>query len=144
MIRLAKVDDMKQLLRMGKAFFDVSGYGQITDFSYSDTEIVLLSLIEQESLLIDGSGGMIGFLVFPMFMNSSYKLSQELFWWVDEDKRKTKLGVELLKAAEVQSKKLGADSMIMLSINDLNGDKVNNLYESLGYKRQEQTYMRTL
>lgn len=144
MIRLATLEDMEQLLRMGKAFFDVSGYGQVTDFDYEDTEKVLISLIEQDSLLTDGEGGMIGFLVFPMFMNSSYTLSQELFWWVDEDKRKTKLGVELLKEAENQSKKLGADSMIMLSINDLNGDKVNKLYESLGYKRQEQTYMRAL
>ena len=144
MIRLAILDDMPELLRMGKAFFDVSGYGKLTDFNAQDTELILISLIEQDSLLTDGKGGMIGFLVFPMFMNSSYTLSQELFWWVDEDKRKTKLGVELLKAAEHQSKSLGAESMIMLSINDLNGDKVNKLYESLGYKRQEQTYTRAL
>lgn len=144
MIRLATLEDMPELLRMGKAFFDVSGYGELTEFSAQDTEIVLISLIEQESLLTDGKSGMIGFLVFPMFMNSSYTLSQELFWWVDDDKRKSKLGVQLLKAAEKQSKEKGADSMIMLSINDLNGDKVNKLYESLGYKRQEQTYMRAL
>lgn len=144
MIRLATLDDMPELLRMGKAFFDVSGYGKLTEFNAQDTEIVLLSLIEQDSLLTDGESGMIGFLVFPMFMNSSYTLSQELFWWVDEDKRKSKLGIQLLKAAEKQSKLKGADSMIMLSINDLNGDKVNKIYESLGYKRQEQTYMRAL
>ena len=144
MIRLAILDDMPELLRMGKAFFDVSGYGKLTEFNAQDTELVLISLIERDSLLTDGESGMIGFLVFPMFMNSSYTLSQELFWWVDEDKRKSKLGVQLLKAAEKQSKEQGADSMIMLSINDLNGDKVNKLYESLGYKRQEQTYMRAL
>ena len=87
---------------------------------------------------------MIGFLVFSIFMNNSHLIAQELFWWVDENKRKTKLGLNLLQAAEKAAKDQGASSMLMLSLNDLNGEKVNNLYKSLGYSARETTYMRSL
>ena len=144
MIRLATLSDMEQLLRMGKSFFDVSGYGQLTDFNYKDTEIILISLIEQDSLLTDGKNGMIGFLVFPMFMNSAYTLSQELFWWVDEDVRNTGVGIKILRDAERLAKEKGATTMMMLSIDDLNGDSINKLYKKLGYRERERTYMRSL
>jgi GNAT superfamily N-acetyltransferase len=101
-------------------------------------------LIEDETIFTDGESGMIAFIVFPMFMNHSHLVAQELFWWVDEDKRGTKLGLELLDRAEKEAEKLGAKDMLMLSLNDLNGDKVNKLYESKGYKPREVTYMRAL
>lgn len=144
MIRLAEENDLPILLRMGKAFFDASGYNKETEFNELDTKEMLKKLIEAGSLLTDGKSGMIGFLVFPIFMNNSHLIAQELFWWVDEDKRKTKLGLNLLQAAEKAAKDQGASSMLMLSLNDLNGEKVNNLYKSLGYSARETTYMRSL
>lgn len=144
MIRLAKLEDMPNLLRMGELFFNDSGYGEITSFNKSDTEITLKSLIGLGTLLTDGKSSMIGFLVFPLFMNQKTMMSQELFWWVDEDKRGTRIGIDLLKQAEKISKENGATVMNMLSLNDLNGEKVNKLYERLGYKRKEQSYMRVL
>lgn len=144
MIRLAEENDLPILLRMGKAFFDASGYNKETEFNELDTREMLKKLIEAGSLLTDGKSGMIGFLVFPIFMNNSHLIAQELFWWVDEDKRKTKLGLNLLQAAEKAAKDQGASSMLMLSLNDLNGEKVNNLYKSLGYSARETTYMRSL
>lgn len=144
MIRLATIEDMPELLRMGKSFFDASGYGNVTCFNSLDAENLLITLIENECVLTDGKNGMIGFVVFPLFFNSTYKLSQELFWWVDKNERKGRLGISLLKAAEKKSKEKGADSMIMLSINDLDGNKINRIYEATGYSRQEQSYMRSL
>ena len=144
MIRLAKLEDIPNLLRMGELFFNDSGYGEITSFNKNDTEITLKSLIDLGTLLTDGKSSMIGFLVFPLFMNQKTLMSQELFWWVDEDKRGTRIGIDLLKQAEKISKENGATVMNMLSLNDLNGEKVNKLYERLGYKRKEQSYMRVL
>ena len=144
MIRLAIFEDIPNLLRMGELFFNDSGYGEITSFNKNDTEITLKSLIDLGTLLTDGKSSMIGFLVFPLFMNQKTMMSQELFWWVDEDKRGTRIGIDLLKQAEKISKENGATVMNMLSLNDLNGEKVNKLYERLGYKRKEQSYMRVL
>lgn len=144
MIRRAVIEDIPVMLGMGKAFFDASGYNKETEFNELDTVEMFKRLIDADSLLTDGKNGMIGFLVFPIFMNNSYLIAQELFWWVDEDKRKTKLGLNLLKAAEVAAKEQGANAMLMLSLKDLNGEKVNNLYKSLGYSARETTYMRSL
>ena len=144
MIRLAENKDIPLMLAMGQRFFDASGYGSETEFNAEDTEQLFTKLMDAHSLLTDGEGGMIGFVVFPMFMNTSHVIAQELFWWVDEEKRSSKLGLNLLKAAEATAKELGAKSLLMLSLNDLNGEKVNKLYESLGYTKREQTYMRSL
>lgn len=144
MIRLAEEKDIPVLLRMGKEFFDASGYDKETDFNKKDTTEIFMQLIEAGTMLTDGEGGAIGFVVFSMFMNKSYLVAQELFWWVDKDKRSSKLGLNLLKGAEEIAKELGARSMLMISLEELNGDKVNRLYKSLGYKRRETTFMRSL
>ena len=144
MFRLATYEDMPELLRMGELFFNASGYSDITTFNKSDSENLLIQLIDSESILTDGKHAMLGYLVFPIFMNASCLVAQELFWWVDEDSRKSGVGVEILKEAELLAKIHGADVMAMLSLNDLNGKAVNKLYEKLGYKQKEQTYMRVL
>ena len=144
MIRLAKKSDIPNLLRMSELFFNASGYGEMTTFNKADSEQLLNNLIDLGTLLTDGKSAMIGFVMFPMFMNNSTIMSQELFWWVDEDKRGAKIGIELLKGAEKISKESGATVINMLSLEDLNGKKVNKLYQRLGYKRKEQSYMRVL
>lgn len=144
MIRLAALLDMPELLRMGESFFNASGYSDLTTFNKDDTEDLLNELIGKGWLLTDGESTMLGFVVFPVFMNKSTIIAQELFWWVDENKRGSKVGVEILKRAEVLAKSYGATSLMMLSIEELKGGSVNKLYERLGYKRREQTYMRIL
>jgi len=144
MIRLAEISDMPELVRMGKRFHSVSGYGKYVSYDVDTITEMFKVLIKNKTLLTDGKSGMIGFMVFPFFFNKNVLTSQELFWWVDEDVRKTKLGVNLLAHAEKHAKILGAGSLIMLNIKDLDGDKVGKLYKSLGYKESEQTYMRSL
>tara|TARA_R110002051_G_C8697545_1_gene493889 strand:+ start:220 stop:654 length:435 start_codon:yes stop_codon:yes gene_type:complete len=144
MIRLAVKSDIDNLLRMSELFFNSSGYSEITTFNKEDSEQLLNNLIDLGTILTDGESGMIGFVMFPIFMNNSTIMSQELFWWVDEEKRGSRVGVELLKGAEKISKESGATVMNMLSLEDLNGKKVNELYQRLGYKRKEQSYMRIL
>lgn len=144
MIRLAKESDIPELLRMGELFFNASGYKGIAKYNKEDSTVLLKALIELGTILTDGKSAMLGFVLFPMFMDKSTIISQEMFWWVDEDKRGTRLGVEILKEAEKVSKESGATVMAMLSLNDLNGEKVNKLYSRLGYNRKEQTYMRIL
>ena len=144
MIRLATVDDIPEMLRMGESFFNASGYGDITTFDRQDTTELFKKLIDDGLLLTDGQSSMLGFVVFPMFMNNQTIVAQELFWWVDESARKTGVGVEILKNAEELAKEYGATVMMMLSIDELDGDRVNKLYKRLGYKQREQSFMRFL
>tara|TARA_R110000823_G_C15728920_1_gene479528 strand:+ start:141 stop:575 length:435 start_codon:yes stop_codon:yes gene_type:complete len=144
MIRLATKEDLPLLLKMGELFFDASGYSDITSFNKLDTKELLITLINLGTIVTDGKSGMLGFVIFPLFMNKKTIMSQELFWWVDEKARGTSTGIKLLKMAEKISKDSGANVMNMLSLEDLEGKKVNKMYSRLGYKRKEQSYMRIL
>lgn len=142
--RLAVLSDMDVLLKMGAEFFDASGYSDITTFNKDDLEVLMKELISLGTLLINNRGAMLGFVVYPLFMNKSHLVSQELFWWVNENVRYSGVGIEILKQAEKLSSEHGAKTMMMLSIDDLNGKKVSKLYEKLGYKKREQTFMRAI
>jgi hypothetical protein len=144
MIRTAEINDLPNLLRMSESFFNVSGYAELTTFNVADSEELLIRLIELGTILTDGKNAMLGFIIFPLFMNKQTIMSQELFWWVDKEIRGTTAGIKLLKMAEKISKESGATVMNMLSLEDLNGEKVNKMYSKLGYKRKEQSYMRVL
>ena len=144
MIRLAENKDIPLMLEMGQRFFDASGYGSETEFNAEDTEQLFIKLMDAHSLLTDGEGGMIGFVVFPMFMNTSHVIAQELFWWVDEEKRSSKLGLNLLKAAEATAKELGAKTFNMITLHGLGHERLNDIYLKRGYSRSENTYIRGL
>ena len=70
MIRLATQEDIPELLRMSESFFNASGYAELTTFHESDSESTLNNIIEQGWLLTDVNHAMLGFVFFPMFMNS--------------------------------------------------------------------------
>jgi hypothetical protein len=144
MIRTAETNDLPNLLRMSESFFNVSGYAELTTFNVADSEELLIRLIELGTILTDGKNAMLGFVIFPLFMNKQTIMSQELFWWVDKEIRGTTAGIKLLKMAEKISKESGATVMNMLSLENLDGEKVNKMYSKLGYKRKEQSYMRVL
>jgi hypothetical protein len=144
MIRIAEINDLPNLLRMSESFFNVSGYAELTTFNAADSEELLIRLIDLGTILTDGKNAMLGFIIFPLFMNKQTIISQELFWWVDKEIRGTTAGIKLLKMAEKISKESGASVMSMLSLEDLDGEKVNKMYSKLGYKRKEQSYMRVL
>ncbi len=143
-VRLATVDDLPNILRMGEDFFNASGYKDISSFNKEDTHELLIKLINNGTLLTDGNTSILGFIVFPLFMNTKCLVAQELFWWVDKEARKTGTGIKLLKLAESIAAQQGATAMLMLSLKSLDGDRVNKLYNKLGYSEREQTYMRLL
>lgn len=144
MIRDAVVDDYPVLHRMGASFQKASGYTDICGYCEETTTKTFDLLREAGCLLTDGKSGMIGFMVYPLFMDSSVKVAQEAFWWVDEDSRGSGLGIRLMEAAESRAKELGAKSMMMLCLDELNGDGVESLYRKKGYKPRERTFMRYL
>ena len=144
MIRLANYDDIPELLRMGKEFYDASGYKDVCGFNYTDVTGLLVRLIDAGTLLTNGDSCMLGFTTFNMFFDVSCLSAQELFWWVDKDKRGGRLGLELFAKTEEIAKNMGVKNMIMLSLDHLDGEKVNRIYEKLGYVSREKSYMRSL
>lgn len=142
-IRLAKESDKPELFRMGEAFFKASGYSsEMGNWNPELLGTVLDNLIAAECVLIS-DGGIIGWVNFPVFMTGA-QVAQELFWWVDEGKRGSGLAVKLLKAAEAKAKEQGSRAIMMLCLDDLDGNRVADLYAKMGYRPRERTFMRAL
>lgn len=141
-IRLASASDKPELFRMGRAFYEASGYADMGEWNPALLDGVFDNLIAAECLLI-ADGGMIGWINFPVFMTGQ-QVAQELFWWADEDRRGTGVAVDLLKAAEARAKEQGSHAMMMLCLDDLNGNKVAGLYAKMNYRPRERTFMRVL
>ncbi len=143
-VRDATEDDYDDLLRMGREFVAEAGRGEIDD----DTLLMTLeSLKEQGILKVCENGtvcGAAGALVFPHYWNRGEMIAQELFWWVDEAKRGTSAGLRLLVALENEARDLGAKELLMLCLERVDGDKVANMYERLGYEPLERTYTKEL
>jgi len=144
MIRQAEIKDLPELYRMIDLFHEATGPKAIGKMDYDSMEHTFKVLIDENILLTDGKSGMLGILVYKLFYNHSIKVAQEIFWWVDEDKRGKGFGLELLKEAEKKVKEMGAKALFMLKVKGLGDERLDALYKALGYIEQETTYRRDL
>jgi len=137
MIRPATVDDIPQLLAMGKAFADEAGVTARVGWDDDCAAALLLGLIENpDGILLVGDNSMIGGVVFAHPF-SGVRVFQEMFW-----RSHGRDGVRLLKAAETRARELGATRSVMLGMHDM--PDVGRLYARMGYAPSEQCFMKVL
>ena len=144
MIRDAAIDDIKDLLRMGRAFFSATQYPQYMDFSEDSCTETFQHLISDDSgilLVYDNKGlkGMVGALIYPFYMSGQIT-GQELFWWCEEKGA----GKGLLAAVEGKAKSMGAETFGMISLHGLGHERMDSIYTGAGYTRSEHTYLKRL
>lgn len=141
--KLATIEDIPSLLRMGESFFNASGYSSFSVFDKDSVKQMFLNLIDADCLIVC-DGGMLGFVEFPLFFDPNAKVMQELFWWVDEDKRGTGAALDMLNMAEKLANERGCKACIMLNISSLDGGRVSRLYTKLGYNSSENSFIKVL
>jgi len=148
LIRDAKITDLPILLDMGERFFNASEFVKVTIYDPISFQSTALQLIDSDILLVgedDGKVvGMIGALVYPLYFNQSHITGQEMFWWVDEDKRKSKVGRDLLRVLEQRAKDMGANSFAMISLDSMNPKLMDRVYKMKGYFPAEHTYYKRI
>lgn len=69
-------------------------------------------------------------------------IAQEIIWYVRKDKRKGRIGIELINKFTTVCKKLGVARIIMIHMNNLNGNIMRRLYERRGFKEMERIYIK--
>lgn len=140
MIRIATHADIPECLRMGREFIESAGF----DFNAAVAEQTLRQLIvSPDGALFVVDGGMIGGLVYQHFFNAE-RIAQELFWWVDPEKRGGTTAVRLLDAFSVWAKERGAMRLTMIALDASDGDRVGDLYRRRGFEPLERTFVRSL
>ena len=150
-IRDALINDLDGITDCCKRFFEYARFEDqglpldensfrnmvATDYVENPDGIVLLLM---NKLYV--AGGIAG-KISQWGFNTNIKMCVELFWWVDIPYRGRK-SIELLKQYEDKAKALGAHKSVMVSINTHLQDYVNHLYERMGYKKNEQFFIKSL
>lgn len=149
-IREANVTDLEAIVRMGRLFFDESGFAEVTswdDDTFFNTAVTLLSARKDASLLVAEQHGeivgMAGSVIFPFFMNRHQRIGQELFWFCSPDYRNG-IGTELLDELEKDARRKGADVFLTAQISGQRDDAFKRLYMRRGYRPSENTYLKAL
>ena len=151
-IRLADLEDVPQILKLGREFFECSGFQKF--YSRDDETIVELleGLITQEPhfvLVADknvvGSRQVVGFVgigIFPHPLNKSILVSDEFFMWVDPQYRSNRVGSDLFRFANKEIERRGVNVAIFTALRALSHDRVCHLYERAGYEPVGTTFIR--
>ena len=140
LIREATLDDMPEILRMGVLFCKQAGIQPDAE-SIRTTAYELMD--SDASVILIGDGAMAGALAYPMYMNRDIIVAQELFWWVDKDKRNEGAGAKIMAALELWAKSIGAKRMTMIGL-ESSPAHIDAFYKSSGYKPLEISYWKDL
>ncbi len=76
--------------------------------------------------------------------NNAVASGTEIAWWVDEDQRKGRNGISLLKHIEGLAKKAGIKHWNMAYMESSMPETVKRIYEGLGYRQTEVIYSKVL
>lgn len=144
-IRPATAADLPACLVMGRQFFARTAYAQ---FGLNDDDMREIGqlMIEDDggALLVAEDGGqlvgMVGMVLAPLYMNRAVKMAQEMFWWSEAPGA----GSALLKAAEAWAESVGAQMMLMISLDSVDGERVSKMYTRRGYEGGERYHHKVL
>lgn len=138
MIREAESSDLPELMRMGLAF-------TASIHQPLDPEIFVNTLENMmdndDAFLVITEGGTASGLVYASYLDGNL-MAQELWWWVDEDKRANGIGGALLSAFETWAASKGANRILLTATHD--STDIGPFYISHGYQPQEHIYMKDI
>lgn len=144
MIRNANHEDMPGLLRMAASFGAVAGLpAPLCAASMEQTFTGLMEAPLGVLLVNDDVTAAAGAVVTPAYYNLGHMTGQELFWWVDENARGG-VGLRLFKALEDEVRRLGAESFVMVALENIKPGQTSTFYLRNGYRPLERNYIRSL
>lgn len=145
MIREATAEDMPELLRMGKTFYESTPWSSHYPFNEARLEETMGKLLSDDrgSLFVSERGlgeldGMIGSLVYDLWPADGMT-GQELFWWSE-----SAVGRQLRERAEVWAKELGAGTFLVVAVKELRHESLEQIYRRAGYAPIEQVYLKVI
>lgn len=146
-IRRATRDDIEGLIEMGAKFFAVSGYDDIATYDQTSCEILCEQLLAMGIILVaehdERMVGMVGVVLSPFPMDRSKLIANEVMWFVEDGKRANGAGVALLRSIARETKAAGCCALFMLHLAN-SPPQAKMLYERLGYRYVEASYMKVL
>lgn len=145
MIRQLTLADVPEVAALGVFFHAQSGFDEIA-YNEADCATSLTRFIGTGMFagLVADNGhivGAIGGLISPVYFNYSHVSGEELFWYVAPEAPQM-TGIKLLKAMEQEVRGRGCHSWQMKSLARLGGERMVRLYERMGYRKAERSFLK--
>lgn len=146
MIKEIKIDELKKVAEFGELFFkegslpgkfNPSIFIKMWETFITNRSGVILGLFSKNGQLF----GILGGLIYPD-INSGDLTATEAFWFVKKDKRNGLGGIRLLKHFEKWAIARGAKRIIMVHLININPEKMEKYYKTIGYKPIETHYVK--
>jgi len=141
-MRIATVDDLDELQRMGLNFLEASPYKELGDKDIIRN--VLTNIVKGDTREFIGIiSPEVGFILGSAtpFLFGPHLLATEIAWWVEPEARGTGEGLKLLEAFEYWAKNVVGAKLVSMTSLDKNVEK---FYKKNGYKLYERAYMKVL
>ena len=147
MIRKATIKDIKGIESLGEKFYneaefskkglglDVSTFGILVT-QLLDYPSVLILVVEKDNKIIGTIGGVIS----PWLLDTNQKILQELWWYIDPEYRG--IGHRLIVKFEKEAVKLGANFVLMVTLDSKHEDKLITYYNKMGYNHLEHHFIK--
>ncbi len=147
MIRAAVLEDIPEMVRMGKRFHALTPSAHTMEFddeSFSETLLLLIPNSNNCVLVVDDGElcGMACAILMDCFFNKHRKICQELFCWVDEEKRGQ--GMMLFETLEDWALYKKAKIMIIALVPTLRSKALDRLYRARGFILTDSFYTKVL
>jgi|SRR5688572_26183367 len=149
-IRRANAKDLPAIERLGKNFYDMTIYAKHgVEYDTATVLQMLKHLVGGHGIVqvAEEDGQLIGFILvalFPFPFNTKITCATEMAFYVDPAHQKSGTGRALMKSAENVARQLGAKFLSMVTLDSVGPEKVEPLYKSLGYERNEVAYTKDL
>lgn len=144
-VRPATGRDIPSIVEMGKRFHARTAYGALAPLD----EATVLARLDREIVrergvvfIAEGEGrtlGMLGATIGSPWFNERIKVAIELFWWVDEEARRSGAGRELLEELE-RWWPSRASGLLMMRTPNIEPALMDRLYRMRGFVPWDQYY----
>lgn len=148
MIRQATEDDIPAIVAMGERFYNTTHYPQaVGSYDAATAEGLIRMMVSPGVLLLaehrGETVGMVGLVIPPWLFNAQHRVAAEIMWWTAEESRNTGAGLALLRAVAPACKAAGCKAVQMVRL-ESSPAHVGRLYERLGYRLAEHSYIKVL
>lgn len=145
-VRRATAEDAASLTEMACEFWKSTVFEEDSDPQHIAAmvkmcvEIGMAVIAEKEGVPVGFACGVFG----PSLGNPEAIVGTEMAWYMYPEYRGSHMGVGLMKELERAALDNGVKYWNMVSMESASPEIANKIYEKLGYKRVETSFMRTL
>ena len=148
-IRQADYADIERLVDYARAFWNQTLYAETIEYDIETMVERTAGLIENDVVLyaetMNGTVvGLICIMISPFLMNKNYLSACEWGFYVDDEYRRSGLGIKLLAQAEDMLKERNVKYFTMIALANLRPKVVGRFYERLGFKLEETCYTKDI